>query len=224
MWHQDPIVKKWGLSVNQDTIEEATDVLQKIQEILEGKYGPMIRQFFLKKGGTQEMNTPRQIENDDEWFNEDYLDKMIITGKITNDFLKYLKDDENDSDKDSFVSWGTGDTTYTEIGTMVSKDLVTPDSSTITPDSVRVSVQETEDRKKQIRIQLQKEDISREEIDMMLLGKPPYDIIMNGITWPTWSIETTIIMLRAIHNHYSGANEAKENKNTQKLYNKNDEN
>jgi hypothetical protein len=204
MWHQDPTIIKWGLSVNPDNIEEANEVLRNLRKDLEGKYDRSLDHFFIATETDQrDTKFVRQTDNDDDWFTDDFFDKMITSGSLKSEFIQFLRGDDSDKDKESIASWGTGDTAYTDIVVSTSgKEVSLTDTSTITPDSTGVSETELLSQKGRIQEQLEKKNISQEDIHLMLLGKPPYDVIMNGITLHTWNLENTIVMLLAIHYHY----------------------
>jgi hypothetical protein len=175
-----------------------------LRKDLEAKYDRSLDHFFIATENYQrDTKLVRQTDNDDDWFKDDFFDKMITSGSLKSEFIQFLRGDDSNKDKESIASWGTGDTAYTDIVASTSgKEVLLTDTSTITPDSTGVSETELLSRKGRIQEQLEKKNISQEDIHLMLLGKPPYDVIMHGITLHTWNLENTIVMLLAIHYHY----------------------
>jgi hypothetical protein len=209
VWHQDPAVTRWGISVQTEDSDAANLILSNLMDSLEERYGSVIRGFFLDKPvNTQE---PRAMNNssDEGWFKDDAFKNMISAGIFKNGFIQFLKgedkDDETDKDSvDSGVSWGTGDTNYTDVVAPNKKDIVSTDSSTITPDSgIIVNQDEIESRRQKLRSALQNRKLTLDEIEEIMSGHDPYGMIVNGIILPAWNLESSIIMVLAIREYYS---------------------
>jgi hypothetical protein len=201
-WHQDPSVTRWGISVRNENISEAKELLEKIKNILADRYSiESVQRFFTDKEIPSAYPTKDTQTNDDDWFKDDYFDKMIKTGVLQDDFIQFLNDKDVDNDKDSVKSWGTGDTTYTEIMASIPAQVPT-DTSTITPDSVDILSKEVDDRKERFKEQLLENGIPEKDIHKIMASDPPYDMIMGNITRSSWNAETSMVMIMAIREHY----------------------
>lgn len=203
VWHQDPEVTRWGLSVQKEDRESALSILSNITTLLEDKYGADISDFFMDK----QLNLQRPVEpssNDDKWFSteEDAFDKMI---SLKDGFIQFLNGGENnnENDKDSVASWGTGETNYTEVVAPVEKETILTDSSTITSDpGMVIDYKEIENRKGKLFQELYRKQVPMDIINDIKVGKDPFGMIISGLSLPSWKLESAIVMVLAIKEYY----------------------
>jgi len=207
VWHQDPGVTRWGLSVHKEDREAALIILSNIKESLEEQYGSEIRDFF----GDKQLNLQRSVvrnTNDDTWFSneeEDAFDKMI---SLKDGFIQFLNgghtDNYDDNDKESVASWGTGDTNYTGVISPTGKETIPTDSSTITSDpGFIIDKEEIELRRKKLCEELGKRKVPTKVIEDIISGRDPYGMIINGVAFHSWNLENSTIMAVAMWEYHT---------------------
>jgi hypothetical protein len=124
VWSKDPNNERWAISVKNHLRDEATIMLANLKEELYDTYGPDIEQFFNYSRTSQnwtEVITGKHLQQDeeDDWFeDDDDIDEVVNNGFVDSTFLLFFKtSSDQEEDKQSVASWGTGNTTYTEIVT-----------------------------------------------------------------------------------------------------------
>ena len=125
---------------------------------------------------------------------------MIEKGIVDSSFLQFLNKKGDEDDKQSLASWGTGETTYTElVNGQKANDTST---SSITNDSTLTLLEERESRITSIKTLLTKMGIHEKEISKMCSSQAPYDLAFSGIHLPTWDAEKEVFLLLAIREQY----------------------
>ena len=153
VWTNDPGKEKWSLSVKGHLQESATRIVTNLRDELFDIYGHKIDMFFNDKISTTSWkdatsSKPQNQEDDDDWFDDDEdIDELVKKGYIDSTFLKFFEVKEDEEDKQSVASWGTGLTTCTEI--VANKESIGTVSSSISQDTPATS-QEELDKKKDI--------------------------------------------------------------------------
>jgi hypothetical protein len=203
VWSSDPSKEKWALSVRNYMAEEASQVYKNLQDTLFDKYGPNVNMFFDNK---QTSSTWRDAalgklqtqEEDDDWFDDDDdIDEVVKKGIVDSTFLQFFNSNEDDEEKKSVASWGTGNTTYTEI--ITTQESYGTAQSSITQDTpLPPSEEEIEKKKAIVRVRLMMKGIQEGEIQDMLENKSPYELAFSGIRLPTWEPDKEVFMLLAI--------------------------
>lgn len=187
------------VAVKPTMLADANETLRTLFKKLEDEYGEVVEQFFVDRRSDQQatVNYPENDDDDDQWFQDDDIDKMIKTGILKDDFIQFLNGNVEDKDKQSVLSWGTGDTNYTDLET-ITKDSASLGVSSITPESEFLSEAEVKERYSRVKDRLDKLEISREEVDKIIKRQAPYELVMSGIRLPAWRIETEMMMISGL--------------------------
>lgn len=219
VWSSDPRQKKWAISVRPHLLEEAQKMLNNIEDTLREEYGDGVSYFFLKGNDNYSSwaatsdRRPTDQDDDDDWFDEDDdMEEMIKKGVVDSSFLQFLSA-KSDDDRQSVASWGTGDTTYTEI--MTNKDTVGTTTSSITLDNSALSVGETNRRRALVRARLIEHNVLQEEIETILNKREPYQLAFSGVHLPTWDVEKEVFLILAIRAQYQKMNDEQNDEETQ---------
>lgn len=208
VWSNDPSNKRWALSVKNHMQEEATTVLENLKDELYDRYGPDIEQFFNDRRTSQNWKaaiTGKQLQQDeeDDWFDDDEdIDEVVKNGIVDSTFLRFFKkSSDQEEDKQSVASWGTGNTTYTEIVT--TQETVGTENSSITQDIPTMTNEEIEKKKDIVRVRLMIKWVKEKEIKEIMNNKPPYELAFSGIHLPSWDPDKEVLMLLAIRNQFT---------------------
>lgn len=198
-WSRDPTKEKWLLAVQPHMVATANKILRNLQATLTEKYGNEVNKFFESKQSINSSSQSEQAEEDDDdsWFRDDDLDKKIKSGILQNDFIQFLQGNVDDDDKSSALSWGTGETNYTELET-ITKDSVSNVVSSITPGSNSITNEEIQERKELVRTTLCNMGIQEEELVKIINRHTPYELVMSGIGLTTWSIQGELLMIKGL--------------------------
>lgn len=94
------------------------------------------------------------------------------------------------------ASWGTGDTTYTEM--MVNKDASGTSTSSITLDTSSVSTEEIIRKKSLVKQCLIEKQLTDHEMEDILNNKDPFQLTFSGVHLPTWDVEKEVFLIMAI--------------------------
>jgi predicted CopG family antitoxin len=201
-WNMDPSKETWDISVKNQYADEAIQYIQNARESLVDKYGSEIDYFFNKEGGSKEwvdaVNSNKQTQEDDEdWFEEeDDIDELVKKGLIDPAFVQFLKGDEVDTDRQSVASWGTGDTTYTEI--VDNHDSSGTVGSSITQESSFEALQDIQKKKETVIDKLKAHGITEDEIAKIVNNSPPYELVFSGIQLKTWKPDKELFYIMAL--------------------------
>jgi hypothetical protein len=143
--------------------------LNNIQYELQEQYGDQVNYFFRNSNDSTKWadivnkRGSGQQDDEDDWFgDDDDVDDMIKKGVIDCSLLQFLSE-RGDDDKQSVVSWGTGDTTYTEM--MANKETSGTSTSSITLDTSTFSTEETSRRKSLVKQRLIEKHHAAHEIE-----------------------------------------------------------
>jgi hypothetical protein len=175
-WSNDPSKQKWSLSIRTNMLTRAKVILDNIQDTLCALYGDEVNQFFgvvhTPEGWAEVAGRYKQQEQEDDenWFDdEDDIDDMVEKGIIDSSFLQFLSEQVED-DRKSVASWGTGETTYTEI-------VATQETSNTTTSSITsggpafLSTEEQEKRKGIVQVRLLMRGVTDTEVEDILQNK-----------------------------------------------------
>ena len=204
-WNADPSKETWLLAVAQDNVAKANEFLRSISDKLIEEYGEDAEQFcddkrvnydtgYLKEG---------QDDDDDNWFQDDDIDGMIKSGVLKSDFIQFLKGESTEEDKESVLSWGTGETNYTELET-VTRASMSQEVSSITNDFL--TAKEILDRREAVKSRLKNIVSNEKELTEIMEQQHPYELVMSGIELPTWNIETEVLMITAFREQINKPN------------------
>ena len=212
-WSNDPRKEKWGLSVKPNMVHKAEQAIQHMKDTLFDAYGPEIDKFFedYQMGLSYwdaAQGRPRNInqEDDDDWFEEeDDIDDLIKRGIVDTSFIQFLSGQQNTSDKESVVSWGTGDSTYTEL--VENQTLSTSGTlSSITQDPINIGTEDIAQRKGMVKELLMKQGVTNEEINSIMMSRSPYELAFSGIQLPTWEPTKEVFLIMAIRSSVDNTN------------------
>jgi hypothetical protein len=206
-WSNNPSEEKWSIAVKPHLISNARNIIDNLRDTLIEKYGSEVNQFFKDDkvrpswamAITQNTKTP---EDDDDWFDDDDdIADMVSKGIVDSSFLHFLAGKIDDDDKNSVASWGTGDTTYTEICT----NIETTDTSTssITHEPPSMEEEEKAKRKDIVRVRLMLQQVPEQEINDIMANKSPYDLAFSGINLSTWDPDKEVFLIMAIRDQLS---------------------
>lgn len=210
-WSPDITNQRWNLSVRGHLFEKARMILADIKETLVDKYGIEVEKFFIDEKTTRQtwtniVTAGTNQDDDDNWFDddEDYIEIMIEKGIVDSSFLQFLQKKDDDSEKQSVASWGTGETTYTELVNIQR----THDTSTssLTNDSSLTMAEEKQRRISGVKAKLKEKGIDEEEIEVMCSAQAPYDLAFSGAHLPTWDVNKEVFLLLAIREQYKQIN------------------
>jgi hypothetical protein len=215
-WSIDPSKERWAISVKIQMNESASKIFNNLKDDLYDKYGPEIESFFQDSRSTTSWSDAARSkyvsqEDEDDWFDDDDdIDKVVSKGFVDSTFLRFFESKEdNEEDKQSIASWGTGNTAYTEIvTTQVTNNTV---DSSITHDTPIISDDEIEKKKAIVRVRLMMKGVKEDEIDNILDNKAPYELAFSGIHLPTWDPNKEVFMLLAIRKQYIDYNQNQTN-------------
>lgn len=216
-WSPNAMNQKWDLSIKSHLYEEARRLMANVRDDLNEKYGEAIDNFFAKDTFTERawikaLKTGQSQDDDENWFDDedDYIDLMIEKGIVDSAFLQFLNKKGDDDDKQSVASWGTGETTYTElVNVQKANDTST---SSITNDSTLTLLEERESRITKVKELLKEKGIDEKEITTMCLSQEPYELAFSGIHLPTWDAEKEVFLLLAIWEQYKHINKNDDDK------------
>lgn len=135
-WSQDPSKERWAISVKSLKADSATRIVNNLHDTLLDRFGPSVNQFFTKNTNHwAEVVKIQPQDNKDNWFDDDDdIDEVINKGLVDSTLLPFFGGTQEKDDKSSVASWGTGNTTYTEI-VSTNKDNGSTRVSSITQDS-----------------------------------------------------------------------------------------
>jgi hypothetical protein len=186
----NPSMQRWNLSIKSHLISDARSIIVNLKDSLMDTYGPEIEHFFIRD---QTDNKPWRSalvnnvqEEEDNWFDdeENEIEIMIEKGLLDSEFLSYLQSKGDDTDKQSVLSWGTGETAYTEIvASQITNDTST---SSLTNDSLLITPEERKRRIALVKDNLLKQGITDEEFEDIQSNKTPYELPFSGIHLPSW--------------------------------------
>lgn len=149
-WSNEPSKERWAISVKSHMAEEAILIYNNLRDNLYETYGSDINQFFHDQStgllDVVKTSVPLQQDDEDDWFDDDDdIDAVVRSGLVDSTFLRFFGEASDETDKSSVASWGTGDTTYTEI--IASRENSSTGSSAITQESNTIMTEEIETRK-----------------------------------------------------------------------------
>lgn len=183
VWSNDPSKEKWALSVKTQMYDSAIQTYNNLRDNLFDKYGPDINCFFndskVRTGWKDAVITGNTlaIDEDDDWFDDDdNIEDIVKKGLVDSTFLQFFGNKNDDEDKQSVASWGTGNTAYTEIITP-RENSSTVDSS-ITPDTSTISHDEKEKKKEIVPVRLMLKGVEEPEITKMINNQNPYQLAL----------------------------------------------
>jgi hypothetical protein len=175
-WSSDPRKQQWSLSVRSHLLTSARDILDNMQVMLCDKYGDEVNQFFaaihIHDGWADGANRNMMGQDDeDDWFDdEDDIEEMVRKGIVDSSFLQFLSE-KVEEDRQSVASWGTGETTYTEIVTAAPEISNTTTSSITSSGTPNLSMEEQEKRKGIVRVRLLMAGVTETELKTFLIKK-----------------------------------------------------
>jgi hypothetical protein len=202
-WNLDPTKESWAIAVKTQYAEEATHYIRNVRDHLFDKYGPEVDHFFHKDSTSKEWveavnNNKSTQEDDDDWFEEDDdIDELVKKGLIDPSFIQFLKGQDNEKDSQSEASWGTGDTTYTEI--VDHNDAAGTVNSSITQESSLEILQDIQKKKDLVIDALKNHGIPEETITQIANNTSPYELVFSGIRLQTWKPEKEIFYIKALY-------------------------
>jgi len=206
-WSSDPTKQKWTLSVRNHLIKEARNKVAHLKDILTDTYGPDIEHFFVSNHDEDQTWRNAYVssskEEDDNWFDNDEneIEILIEKGILDNNFLAFLNSKVGESDKQSVVSWGTGDTAYTEMVTTHASS-GTGNTSSLTNDSSPFTTAEKKHRIGLVKQKLLSKGISSDEFEAIRNNETPYELAFSGITLSTWDVDKEVFLILAIKNQF----------------------
>jgi len=202
-WSRDPTKPRWALSVRSHLQDSAYSVFANLKDALYDKYGPDIEQFFDDQRPSQNwkealVSNQQQQDEEDDWFeDDDDIDEVVKKGFVDSTFLQFFKGtSDQEEDKQSVASWGTGNTAYTEIVTTQGPTGTV--NSSITQDTPPLSAEEIDKKKSIVRVRLIMKVVDEDDIEDMLDNKEPYELAFSGINLQTWDPDKEVLMLLAI--------------------------
>ena len=210
-WSRDPSKGRWGISVRGHLQDDAFKVINNLKDDLYDKYGQEIELFFndthSNTSWKDAVTKSQAQEDEDEWFDDDDdIEDMVKKGFVDSTFLRFFKSQKDiEEDKQSTASWGTGNTTYTEIVT--TQETIGTVNSSITQDTALATDEETDRKRSIVRVRLLLKGINEEEIEDILSNKPPYELAFSGINLPSWDPDKEVFMLLAIYHQYKPTNQ-----------------
>jgi hypothetical protein len=138
-----------------------------------------------------------QQEEEDDWFEEeDDIDDLVKKGLIEPAFLQFLTGKDNESDRQSVASWGTGDTAYTEI--VDNKDNTSTVSSNLTQESALEAQKDWQMKKEAVIGKLRENGVNETVLTDIMDNASPYKLVFSGIRLSTWNQEKEIFYISAL--------------------------
>jgi hypothetical protein len=212
-WSNDPGKERWALSIQSQMQESASKVYNNIRDTLHDIYGSEIDKFFLdarRDTGWRDIvvNTNQYKDDEDDWFDdEDDIDEVVKRGIIDSSFIHFFGTKKDEDDKLSVVSWGTGNTTYTEM--VATKDTGSTGISSITQESTKLSDEDIDTRKDIVKVRLLMRDIPETEVENIMQNNEPYQLAFSGIHLQSWDAEKEVYMIMAIREQYQTREQSK---------------
>lgn len=203
-WSNYPSKECWAISVKTQMYDEAIRVHNNIRDDLTDIYGAAINHFFrdVNNGWLNAVKssvTPH--DDEDDWFeDDDDIDDVVKKGLVDSTFLRFFGGESDDKDKSSVASWGTGNTTYTEI--VATKENSSTGISSITQESNVISPDEMEKKRDIVRVRLKMRDVSDDEIKQIISKQSPYELTFSGIHLPSWEPDKEVFMIMAIREQF----------------------
>jgi hypothetical protein len=200
-WNNDPSQERWALSIKPNCIEDAEHAIKNLRENLFDVYGPEVNRFFNQSTENRSWttivsNSRNNKDEDDDWFeDDDDIDELIKQGIVDTTFIQFLMGKNDNSDKTSVASWGTGDTNYTEI---IENQEIRTVSSSITVDTAIMSAIDTQQRKESVLLKLKEQGIDDNTIQDIMENKNPFELVFSGIHLPTWNTEKELFLINAL--------------------------
>jgi hypothetical protein len=206
-WSQDPSKERWAISVKSLMADSATRIVNNLHDTLLDRFGPSVNQFFTKNTNHwAEVVKTQPQDDEDDWFDDDDdIDEVINKGLVDSTLLPFFGGTQEQDDKSSVASWGTGNTAYTEI-VSTNKDNGSTGVSSITHDSSVIQHDELEKRKDIVRVRLKLRNITDNEIDDIMEKKAPYELAFSGVHLSTWDAEKEVFMILAIREQFTPTN------------------
>jgi hypothetical protein len=201
-WNMDPTKETWALSVQTQYEDEATNVLRNLREQLFELYGQEIQTFFTKEHVSTDWvdavtNNKSSIDDDDNWFDDDDdMDELVKKGLIDPAFIQFLKGHDSEMDRQSVASWGTGDTTYTEM--VENQDNTSTVSSAITQESSLEAQKEIIRKKDSVIEILKSKGVPEQTLTDIMDNASPYELAFSGVHLSTWKPEKEIFYITAL--------------------------
>jgi len=185
-------------------ITKAEQTIQQMKEILFDNYGPEINVFFDDEQTRMSywdavQGKPKQVsqEDDDDWFeDEDDIDELVKKGIVDTSFIQFLSGQQDGSDKESVVSWGTGNSAYTEM--VDNQPSTSGKLSEITQETTNTEVEILNQRKDLVKDILIKQGVQSEEIDAIEANQAPYELAFSGIHLSSWDPTKEAFIIMAI--------------------------
>lgn len=131
---------------------------------------------------------------------------MVEKGIDDSSFLQFLSEQVED-DRKSVASWGTGETTYTEIVTTQETSNTTTRRSITSGGTAFLSTEEQEKRKGIVQVRLLMRGVTDKEVDDILQNKDPYQLAFSGIHLSSWGADKEVFLIMA-----KGINSKKHNR------------
>jgi hypothetical protein len=206
-WNNDPSTQRWSLSVRNHLVHEGQRIVTNLKDDLIDKYGPGVGNFFIDTHGDDHLwrdvvkgRSNTQEQEEDNWFDDDDDTEVLIQkGFLHSSFLQFLNPKQSqlgDEDKQSVVSWGTGDTNYTEI--MTNPEAGDTSTSSITNDSTIMTNEEKDRRMGIVQARLLLQGISDQEITEIMDLQAPYELAFSGIHLPSWDADKEVFLIMAL--------------------------
>jgi hypothetical protein len=166
------------------------------------RYGPEINIFFADERKHQlwdeiVKNNKTNQDDEDDWFDEeDDIDELVKQGLIEPSFIQFLQGKDEDNDKQSVASWGTGNTTYTEL--MENQESVVTVNSALTQDSMALGTQDTQGKRQVVIDMLKASGVRESTLEDISQNNHPYELVFSGIHLQTWDPQKEIFLIQAI--------------------------
>lgn len=180
-WSMDHEAERWALSVKSNLVKEATNIVRNLKDNMFDKYGPEINIFFADERKHQTWdeivkNNKTNQDDDDDWFDEeDDIDELVKQGLIEPSFIQFLQGKEEDNDKQSVASWGTGNTAYTEL--MDNQESVVTVNSALTQDSTALGTQDTQGKRQVVIDMLRASEVKESILEDISQNNHPYEFL-----------------------------------------------
>lgn len=182
-------------------VAEANETLRRIKSQILSEVRSKGMEFFDQIGTSTMQSMGEHDDDDDGWFqDDDEIDDMIKKGDLKIEFIQFLNGKHEEGDRESMVSWGTGNTNYTDLETVEPNPVTSTAASSIT-DSAETTVQEITSRKNLVREQLVELQVDNATMQAIFSGQSPYELVMSGIGLKTWKIESEIFLINLIRAH-----------------------
>lgn len=202
VWSNNPTQQRWSLLVKPNLVSCARNVLNDIMDDMVEQYGQEVKQFFKDNTVSSQWldavtRGDKTQDDEEDWFDDDDdIEEMVKKGLVDSTFLNFLAGNVDDSDKQSVASWGTGETTYTEIcSTQITSSTTT---SSITQDNSSGKSKEVEKCKILVKEKLLENGVPVSKVDHIMANKSPYELVFSGIHLPSWEVDKEYFLIMAL--------------------------